>query len=317
MCSIWKKDQLHDELTAQEIGQFLKRFHNLSWLNLTGGEIFLRDDLPNIFGLIKESCKGLFLLNFGTNGSQPELIYETVRDALLLGFPKVLVTVSLDGPEAIHDRIRGVAGSWRKAIDTYSRLRTLKGGNFDLFFGYTLQEANAGVFTATLKTANDVLGGLTSNDFHLNIVHRSGHFYDNTASLGQGASQTLWAELQTIMNMRHKGYMNPVSFLESRYQGLAKRYLSGGNGLTPVPCEALSASLFMDPSGNVFPCTIYNRPLGNIRQFDYDIEGIWRTEERLHARRSIKAGECPGCWTPCEAYQSILANLPRAVISAF
>jgi hypothetical protein len=35
---------------------------------------------------------------------------------------------------------------------------------------------------------------------------------------------------------------------------------------------------------------------------------IWERAETNHLQREIWQGDCPQCWTACEAYQSILGN---------
>jgi len=54
---------------------------------------------------------------------------------------------------------------------------------------------------------------------------------------------------------------------------------------------------------------MYNAPLGSLRQFDFDLEKIWNFEKTKKIQKEIWKNQCPQCWTPCEAYQSILGNL--------
>src|SRR5438093_45303 len=79
-------------------------------------------------------------------------------------------------------------------------------------------------------------------------------------------------------------------------------------GRTPMRCHALSASCFVDSWGNVFPCTIYDRRIGSLRDVDYDLARLWSTPEADRLEREIFDYRCPQCWTPCEAYPSIMGN---------
>jgi hypothetical protein len=38
------------------------------------------------------------------------------------------------------------------------------------------------------------------------------------------------------------------------------------------------------------------------------LEPIWRAAETTRLQGEIWKGECPQCWTACEAYQSMLGN---------
>jgi radical SAM protein with 4Fe4S-binding SPASM domain len=102
---------------------------------------------------------------------------------------------------------------------------------------------------------------------------------------------------------------HPVAFLERAYLKRVRQYLETGE--TPMRCHALRSSCFVDSWGNVFPCTIYDRKIGSLRAVDYDLARLWNTAEAAQLQGEIWESSCPNCWTPCEAYQSILGNLVR------
>ena len=77
MCNIWQKDP-QPEITIDEIAALFRNFPGFSWINLSGGEIFLRRDIEEIFEVIAGSCKDLYLLNFPTNSYESDLIVQTV-----------------------------------------------------------------------------------------------------------------------------------------------------------------------------------------------------------------------------------------------
>jgi radical SAM protein with 4Fe4S-binding SPASM domain len=83
------------------------------------------------------------------------------------------------------------------------------------------------------------------------------------------------------------------------------------SGVTPMPCHALRSSCFIDPHGIVFPCISYSRPLGSLRDTGMDLQPIWNRAQTRGVQSEIWAGNCPQCWTACEAYQSILGNVVR------
>jgi radical SAM protein with 4Fe4S-binding SPASM domain len=98
-----------------------------------------------------------------------------------------------------------------------------------------------------------------------------------------------------------------VAFLERRYQRLARTYLSTGR--VPLVCQAASASCYITPDGTVYPCIGLSASIGSLRDNGYDLYGLWKSSARARIRQAARTGACPGCWTPCEAYQTILANL--------
>lgn len=307
MCNIWKKPA-ENELSLEEIEKFFEKSNRFSWINLSGGEIFLREDLSGILDIIFKHCKNLYLLDFPTNGFQTEQITCAVKKILDLRKPvKLLVTVSLDGPRDTHDRIRGISGSWDKALETFSRLRALRNNRFSVFLGMTLQNANMAEFRQTFESANNKLGKIKYDDFHINLIQYSRHYYANSENAGYEDRRILREHLGLIAKTRPAYPVNPAGFLEKRYLRLADKYLREGQ--SPVPCQALSSSFFMDPSGNIYPCAIYDKIIGNVRDYDYNIYKLWDNASRNKTRKDIAGGDCPHCWTPCEAYQNILADM--------
>jgi len=305
MCNIWKRDP-GSELSVPEIRRFFQKSGGFSWVNLSGGEIFMRKDLLDIVRVVDHDCPGVYTLNFPTNGYHTDLVVGTVREILSsCTIPRLAVTVSLDGPSEMHDRIRNTPGAWRRAIHTFRDLMTMRSHRFKVYFGMTLQDENADAFDETVRSVRTQIPSIRAEDFHINVLHTSNHYYAN-AGEGIQDRQRIKASLCRVRQSRRSGG-GPVDFLERRYQRMAEDYLETGS--RPVSCQALSASLFMDPEGRVYPCTIFDRPLGNVRDVEYDITRLWNTEQRAILRGEILSGNCPHCWTPCEAYPALLANL--------
>lgn len=315
MCGIGQRGPSAREMTIDEVRETFGRYRGFSWINLSGGEPLMRPDFVRLVRTIDEQNPGVYLLDFPTNGFLVDEAVSAVREILgACGFKKVMVTVSLDGPPLVHDRIRGVAGSWDRAVETFRRLRALRDGRFNVFFGMTLQAANAGLFDRTVNEARARLGSLEPFEFHVNVAHSGAHYYGN-AGFDNGTDKTvLWNDLKKIDALQGGNAHISVRLMERLYRRLARRYLQEGR--TPVRCQALSASVFVDPGGMVYPCSIYDRPVGWLGDHQWDMRRLWLTDERFNIRRDITEGRCPQCWTPCEAYQSILGSLVPSVLGA-
>ena len=309
MCNIWQKPPA-DELSTAEIEKFFARNNRFSWINLTGGEIFLRNDIVDIFHSIARHCSSLYLLNFATNGLLTKDIVSGIREILeRTCIPKLMVTVSLDGPPEMHDHIRGVPGSWNRAVETFQQLKNMRSNRFSVYFGYTLQEANLHLFQQTVSAVKHKMEESSYDDFHVNIAQVSGHYYGNTDFQGTAVPLESVRLLAKFSAARTKKVFDPVMALERTYQRLAEVYLTSGK--TPLPCQAAAASFFLDASGTVYPCTGFSAPIGSLRDNDFDLQRIWNSPERRKVRKDVCEGACPHCWTPCEAYQTILARLPE------
>jgi Fe-coproporphyrin III synthase len=305
-CNIWQKDP-SGELTTAEIRNFFSKSNDFSWIDLTGGEIFLRQDLLEIAETILTNCRTLLLLHFPTNGNMTERIVRTVSEIVTFRPEKLIITVSMDGDEVVNDRLRGVPGGWRKQIETFRRLHAMAG--LKVVLGMTLSADNAGEFSRAFEAAKKECDWLSYDDFHVNIAHSSPHFYGNAeCDLYRGDEAKVIETVNEYLNHR-RFPLHPVAYLEHEYLKRVEKYLKTHK--TPIACHALRASCFMNPEGVVFPCSIYDRPLGNIREFDYDLRAIWNAESTRTVQREIWQFDCPHCWTPCEAYQSILGKVLR------
>jgi radical SAM protein with 4Fe4S-binding SPASM domain len=308
-CNIWKMKP-RDELSLDEIGAFFRRSPEFLWVDLTGGEVMLRKDFTEICHTVIDACPNLLLLHFPTNGYLTDKIVATVED-ITTGRrgrrrpEKLIITVSTDGDEAMNDAIRGIEGGWRRQIETFRALRTMPG--VDVVLGMTLSAANVDHYPAAFAAARREIPDLGHDEFHVNIVHESSHYLGNTdLALRRSVNRAALAKA-TEEYARLRGFsISPVGYLERTYLRRVRRYLETGK--TPMRCHALSASCFIDSWGNVFPCTIYDKKVGNLREVDYDLSRIWRTVEAEQLQREIWAYDCPQCWTPCEAYQSIMGN---------
>jgi hypothetical protein len=54
---------------------------------------------------------------------------------------------------------------------------------------------------------------------------------------------------------------------------------------------------------------MYDAKIASLRDFDYELSAIWELPRTLELQQQIWDYKCPQCWTPCEAYQTILGNL--------
>lgn len=309
MCGIWAKAP-EDELTVSEIDALFSHANRFSWINLTGGELFQRPDIRDVFLAVIGKSTSLYLLNFPTNGFQTDVIVDAV-DTILerTALPRLIVSVSLDGPPLLHDSIRGLNGSWECAMQTFMLLRKRHSSRFSTYLGHTLQAANLGRFDEMVESCRQLLPSISADDFHINVAHRSGFYYanDNFDILPESAEVS--PQLAQIMSRRSNRICDPVAIIERRYLQFARTYLKYGR--VPLVCQAAAVSCFIDPKGMVYPCSGFDLPLGSLRENGMDLSRIWGSKRHSTTRRLICEGECPGCWTPCEAYQTLLANVSK------
>jgi radical SAM protein with 4Fe4S-binding SPASM domain len=303
-CNIWQRKPT-DELTTDEVIAFVRENPHITWADLTGGEIFLRPDIDAILDAVVTGWRRLAILHFATNGFLTDRIARSVAAIAGRGPATTIVTVSLDGDEKTNDDIRGVQGGFRRQIDTFKALRRIPG--VTVVFGVTLSTHNAGRFAETFEACSREVPGLHAQDVHLNIAQFSGHYYGNEGASGiRPDPGQIRDELQAYRRVRGRS-RSAAQLLETTYLHYMDRFLR--TGVTPMPCHALRASCFIDPWGTVYPCISYSRPVGRLRETGMRLDPIWNGPDARQIQGEIWNGQCPQCWTACEAYQSILGNL--------
>lgn len=117
----WKK--IIDELSANHIASLLIR----------GGEPFL---FPNIMDLLEYINQKNIFISIDTNGT---LLKKYATDIVRLG--NIHLTISIDGPEKIHDRVRGVKGCFKKIkenIDFLNEIEKNRGSKISKGITFTI-----------------------------------------------------------------------------------------------------------------------------------------------------------------------------------
>ncbi len=307
-CNIWEI-RPKDELTIEEIRKFAEKNNYFKWIELTGGEPFLRSDIVEIAKTFKENCRGLYLLTMPTNSlCNIATVEARLRQILALGIPRMVVTVSLDGYRELHDKIRGVPGNYDKAMEVFALIRKLKEEhkNVDAVFGYTMSKFNQGQFEQTFNSVKQRFTDITYNDFHLNLAQTSENYYKNEAMDIRPDGDAAAKEIEAFLS-RRRSSMDPMLVIENAF--LKRLVEFARTKKSPMKSRSLEASLFLDGWGNVYPSIMWNKKIGNIREADYDLNGIWQSDEAQEVRKMIKEGRDPSEWTSCDAYQALTGKI--------
>lgn len=305
-CDIWKTKP-QNELTLDELEQFARNSPFLSWVDFTGGEPTDRGDFAEIVQIFLRHIPDLIFIHFPTNGINSKKICEAARNIARCRPDKFVVTVSLDGPAADHDKLRGIPGNFSKAIQTYIGLRRIEG--LSVYLGMTLYPENINKVGQTLEEVRRAVPGFRPDELHLNLPNVSEHYYEN-ASNPIKVDEEFVRIIEKVMAIRGVP-VSPFALLERLYQKQVRRYVE--TGVCPQDCSALMSSCFLSETGLIYPCSIWDEPVGSIREHGYDLRPIIKSQRSTDLRRQLLAKNCPNCWTPCEAYQTIASNLIESI----
>jgi MoaA/NifB/PqqE/SkfB family radical SAM enzyme len=307
-CNIWQiTNPEKEELSLQEIKNFLETNYNylkgLKSIQLTGGEPYLRQDLPEITEQFNVFFPDIFIW-IPTNGMNPDIIdLKTFEILKRTGGGNIGVSISVDGIKDTHDEQRGVKGSYDNCIKTIRKLSYLKKSNpsLSLSVGMTLTPIN---YKDTLKVYK--LAKTHRTDFSLRPVNFSDIYYRNVENFNLKENlDEIAAYLRIIARdvRQTKGLSKSLSFI--RYLRGVLDYIESPSNRT-LECYAGEDSVFINPYGDVYPCIMMNEKLGNIRK--EKLEKIMNSNCTKNVRERIKNLECVKCWVECEAYRDISHN---------
>ena len=306
-----KATRSDQELTVDEIARISASLGNLLWLAFSGGEIFLRSDLVDITRIFYRQNRPVIIL-LPTNGLMTDTIRE-YTEAILAECPKstIVVKLSLDGPEPVHDRIRGVAGSYRKTMATCEALAGLLAvyPNFEL-----------GVNSVFCAANQDVMEDL------IDTVAKLPHIKTHTVSLIRGtvaddSLKQVDLEKYAAAIVKLEGNLKHGTGATYRFNGarikaaqdiLQRRLIhaTSQRQMAQLPCYAGRLNLVLGESGDLYPCESFTDPFrfGNVREHDYDIDKVLTSPRARQILADIKKG-C-FCTHECFMMTNILFN-PR------
>jgi radical SAM protein with 4Fe4S-binding SPASM domain len=267
-----------------------------SSFNVTGGEPFLRQDILEVLKELKDKGFDTYLL---TNG----ILIDRDRAYALAELGLKGVQISIEGPEDIHDSIRG-AGSFSSTI---KGIRHLVDAGIELTLNTTLSDINASHFAELAALASSF--GASRLGFSRLVPSGGG-----SKLMGRTLKKEALRDLYTkIFSLETKGLHiatgDPVAS--------QLREPSMEDGLNPWPaggCAAGVSGLTVLPDGTVTPCRRMSVPIGNVRRDS--LRELWTSSEILNSLRdkSRYEGRCGRCrrWSSCRGCRAIAYAFSQA-----
>ena len=307
MCDSWRLPG-QDELTTEEVERIYAALPTVDVLRLTGGEPFLRKDLGAIVSLGVRHLDPRFI-HITTNGFLTERIIDLAerRD---LSVPLQLL-VSIDGVAGKHDDVRGVPGSYGRAMATIEELAPRRRElNLQLAVNQTVVDAEGAGHYGHLR---DILAALKV-PLHLVVAYKESATYSTVRDLaravdGADAYETYGsftrAEIGALLDAAERDLAllgRPERMAKGYYLAGLRRRLLGEDGPASPACVALHAHLRIFPNGDVPTCQQNTQIVGNLREARFD--EVWAGATAHQQRAWVKA--CAGCWAECEVLPSAI-----------
>ncbi len=286
-----------NEMNIDQISALASSFKHPISLALTGGEPFLRVDLLEIAKMFSQT-PGVDFLCIPTNGLLTNRIYSVVERILRdCKIPCVNVPVSLDGPEEIHDEIRGVKGAFKKALETIGALKELQ----------------AQYKTLSLNTIT-VVSGANYREIGEVVQALLPLHIPNKYQLARGSKfgvYNLPKDVASDFDPPEDSSFVPIDELPRLYSVLKNANQNSEYKFWPIceqlklvysmdmiinkrkslPCYAAKMECVIYPDGDVSFCEM-TKPFGILRDSDFNLHELWRSEAAKAMRRKISRCFC-------------------------
>ncbi|HTC48545.1 MAG TPA: radical SAM protein [Candidatus Aquilonibacter sp.] len=265
MCDIWRIREAK-EITPEDIEEQLSSLKKLGvrWVVLSGGEPQLNEKWSWLAQMLRSAGTRVTLLTAGLLlESQAGLVAEYVDD----------VIVSLDGPPAIHNKIRRVAGAFEQISEGIRALRRFR-PSMEIRARCTVQKANHLSLRDVVESAKEI--GLNSISFLAADLTSSafnrpdGWLADRTGRVALDSQEidALEVELERLIE-DHRANFDCGFVVESpkklrRIVQHFRAHLGLAENIAPR-CNAPWVSAVIEATGDVRPC-FFHPAFGNIHQ---------------------------------------------------
>jgi len=298
----------------EEIEKFSGKLGPLLSLALTGGEPFMREDLAEVCKVFYKNNNAR-AVNISTNGFFSQKIESDTKE-ILQNCKKMILSVelSIDDLGEAHDQARGLPNSFERLSDTYSRLSELRKKHPNLWL-----KANT-AFCAynqdrMLEIQRAIREKFNFDDHSITLI--SGDPRDPAAKAN--VSMEKYEEsIQTYDKERAAKKKTMIERLFSVLRAeVLEEILRGVRERKPrFNCKAIKKIVFIDETGDVYPCSMIREKLGSLREHYYDIREVLRSPrtKEIVKKYGIYSG-CYCCWD-CGVFNNIVydpGSYPRII----
>jgi len=282
MCGIWKRTDHEGEISPSDLEKLPP---DLETLNLSGGEPFLRSDLPEMVRVAKKACPKASI-TISSNGFATDLVVDKMKEILKID-KSVAVAVSIDGIGEKHEEIRGMPGGFARAINTVKKLKEL--GVKKLRLAFTAADYNFQELKGVYQLSRELGVEMT-----LAAVHSSDNFFGQENPIT--ANEQIASQLDWLMD-KELSSCNPKRWLRAYFTYGLSYFVR--NGLRILPDYSGELNCFIDPRGDIYPCDVSTIVIGNLNK------GFDLVDEKDYV--------CQHSWMICTARQAIKKHWREAL----
>ena len=285
-CNYWRK-QSADELTLGEIDGVLAELKELGvrGISITGGEPLLRTDLPEIVRAC--SSLGFREVQLLTNG----LLLERDLADELLASGVTTIGISVDGLRETNDLVRGMGGSFDRAVaalEMMSRLRDEKWPRTEVYVATTLMEPTVDEIIPLANLAWEL-----KVKMNLNLLDGSPHFFrtdiGNFRVEDQDRLDRVVTELHRLRSEERSRFLVSQTHACIEY---TRGYFRDPRR-ADIPCVLGHHCVYVGAHGEVYSGCFALDPMGSVRE--RSLGDIVTSPDYSARLREMFYKRCPGC----------------------
>lgn len=308
MCDIWKDNKNLKQLTEADVENLmgaLKKFGTQQVL-MSGGEALLNANFFRLCEILKRQDIRITVLSTGLT---------LQRNATLLLKWTDDVIISLDGDEAVHNKIRNIPSAFQKLNEGVRYLKTLRPG-FPVTARTVIHKLNFRHWPSIIETAREMgvdqisflPADISSNAFNRALA------WEKDRQEEVLPSENELKEMQLIIDYMADKYADLfvkrfIAESPAKLQKIHDHYaaLYGRNDFPYKKCNAPWVSAVIEADGNVRPC-FFHESMGNIK--NQPLEKILNSEEAIRFRKTLDMDKNQTCLR-CVCYLNLP---PRAAL---
>lgn len=297
-----------NELSSSELIKVIDSIPKWALITITGGEPFIRKDIMDVLIYASQRHK----VHIITNGTllTDEMLQQLVQlgSKSILGNGLIMIGISIEGREYIHEMITGKRGTFNRTINTITRLGVLKremSKSFPLVnLATVLTEENLNDIPLLMEVAADL---------HVNIYSLiARNIFPHYKRLDADSNESLFKEIPpTEINRRIFIQKVKTAIDVAKKRGLEVRLSPHGvktiyhllgfythhNDLKRFfTCHAPWSKAVISSKGDVMICPNYS--IGNIKE--YPLSTLWNNKISREFRSRLKKEKIFGhCWGCC------------------
>lgn len=297
------------EMALSEWKEVLKDpiFKTIKELTVSGGEAFLFDDYVGAIELFIDSMPKLQRLVLNTNGflsKKVETDVKKISKICQIKKVRLMVAISVDGPEKLHDEIRRTKGGYKRAMETAVKLKKIsKAYDFKLMISTLLLKKNIDKYEEieSWHKKNEIDYGFQLIGFHDTFVNN----LNDERKLGyESKKKTL---LEVLHKLSRGGGINLMSYywtdMKNMYENKADR---------TTPCSFLKDGFVVDSLGDVYYC-LSVKPIGNFIKEKRSVGEIYFDKKNLDFRNRLPQKACKRCNSGCGVTSALAFDLKRFI----